>query len=55
MLAPFLAAQSARAVCDGLDMARKRAVLDALATVTLHPAGRGARVFDPATVVLTPR
>jgi site-specific DNA recombinase len=49
-LAPFTAAQNARAVWDSLDLARQRAVIDALATLTIHPAGRGARTFDPATV-----
>jgi site-specific DNA recombinase len=53
-LAPFAAAESAREVWDGLDTSRKRAVIAALTTVTIHPAGRGARRFDPATVVLTP-
>ena len=49
-LAPFAAAESARAVWDGLDGSRRRAVIDALCTVTVHPAGRGARTFDPETI-----
>jgi hypothetical protein len=49
-LGPFIAATSARQVWDSLDLARQRAVIDALATITIHPAGRGARAFDPATV-----
>jgi hypothetical protein len=49
-LAPFLAGQRAQAVWDSLDLARQRAVLRFLATVTVHPAGRGARTFDPETV-----
>ena len=49
-LAPFAAAGEARAVWEGLDVARRRAVIDALTPVILHPAGRGARVFDPGTV-----
>jgi hypothetical protein len=49
-LAPFAAAESAQTVWDSLDGARKRAVIDALAEVIINPAGRGARVFDPATV-----
>ncbi len=52
-LAPFAAGQAA-AVWEALDPARKRAVIGALATVTLHPAGRGARTFDPDTVTFTP-
>jgi DNA invertase Pin-like site-specific DNA recombinase len=53
-LAPFAAGESARKVWDSLDPARKRAVIAALATVTIHPAGRGARTFDPATVRVEP-
>jgi hypothetical protein len=50
VLAPIVAAESARAAWDGLDTSRRRAVVARLVTVTLHPAGRGARGFDPATV-----
>jgi site-specific DNA recombinase len=53
-LAPFAVGESARKVWDRLDNSRRRAVIAALCTVTLHPAGRGARVFDPATVTLDP-
>ena len=49
-LAPFTAGASARTVWDGLDDSRRRAVIDALCTVVVHPAGRGARIFDPATI-----
>ena len=55
VLRPFVAAESAQAIWDGLDPARQRAVIDALAAITLRPAGRGARVFDPATVSIEPR
>ena len=51
-LAPFAAGKAAAEVWDGLDRARKRAVIDALTPVIIHPAGRGARVFDPATVIM---
>ena len=53
-LAPFTAGESARKVWDRLDGSRRRAVIAALCTVTLHPAGRGARVFDPGTVTFDP-
>ena len=53
-LAPFAGASDARAVWDGLDRERRRAVIAALTVVTLHPAGRGARVFDPRTVTFDP-
>ena len=49
-LAPFAAGRAAAQVWDGLDRARKRAVIDALTPVIIYPAGRGARVFDPETV-----
>jgi site-specific DNA recombinase len=39
-------------VWDGLDTARKRAVIEALTPVIIHPAGRGARSFNPAAVVI---
>ena len=51
-LAPFAAAESARDVWDGLDTGRKRAVIEALTPVIIHPAGRGARSLNPATVVM---
>jgi DNA invertase Pin-like site-specific DNA recombinase len=52
-LAPFAAGESARAIWAGLDASRRRAVIDALCTVVVHPAGRGARTFDPETVEFT--
>jgi DNA invertase Pin-like site-specific DNA recombinase len=51
-LAPFAAAESASKVWDGLDRERRRAVIGALCEVTLRPAGRGARTFNPETVVI---
>ena len=53
-LGPFTFAEPTQTVWDGLDTSRKRAVIATLCTVTLHPAGRGSRVFNPATVELTP-
>lgn len=50
LLAELLSAVDVRATWDALAMDRQRAVIDTLATVRLHPPGRGARVFDPATV-----
>ncbi|MGH3160374.1 MAG: recombinase family protein [Streptosporangiaceae bacterium] len=49
-LAPFTRGQAARDVWDGLDLSRRREVIRALGTVTLHPAGRGARGFDAGKV-----
>lgn len=36
-----------------LDVDRRRAVVDALMTITLQPPGRGRRTFDPVTVAVT--
>lgn len=33
----------------------KRAVIDALCTVTLHPAPQGRKTFDPSSVIVEPR
>lgn len=54
-LSPFLAGKSARRVWDSLDQPRKRAVIRALCTVTLHPAVQGSRAFDPETVIIVPK
>ena len=45
-LVPFTRGQAAEAVWADLDLSRRREVIRALATVTLLPAGRGAREFD---------
>ena len=52
VLAPFAAGQRAAQVWDELDQPRQRGVIDALATITLHPAGRGARSFKAESVGL---
>jgi DNA invertase Pin-like site-specific DNA recombinase len=49
VLSPFAGGQAAQ-VWAGLDDAQRRAVIDALCVVTVHPAGRGARTFNPETV-----
>jgi DNA invertase Pin-like site-specific DNA recombinase len=54
-LAPFAAGRPAAEVWTGLDRARKRAVIDALTPVIIHPAGRGARSFNPDTVEMLGR
>jgi hypothetical protein len=58
VLAPFAADHDTAAVWDGLDLDRKRAVLAALMTITVHPAPKGRTrgwqpgqpYFDPASV-----
>jgi hypothetical protein len=50
-LTPFLNQRDRTAeVWAGLDLARQRVVVQTLCTVTLHPVGRRAHVFDPAKV-----
>lgn len=55
VLGPLAGVADVRAVWDGLDVDRRRAVVDALMTITLHSPGRGARTFDRATVQIIPR
>jgi site-specific DNA recombinase len=50
VLAPLVAAENAAQAWEALGTDRKRAVVGALMMVTLNPAGRGARSFDPETV-----
>jgi site-specific DNA recombinase len=54
-LSAFVTADDVRAVWDGLDVDRRRAVIAELCSVTIHPSGRGAKRFDPESVTLTPR
>jgi site-specific DNA recombinase len=53
VLADLLHADDVRAVWDDLPRDRQRAVIFTLAAVRLHPPGRGARTFDPASVEIT--
>ncbi len=53
ILTELLTSSDVQATWDGLPMDRQRAVIDALLTLRLHPPGRGARTFDPATVEIT--
>jgi len=55
VLGGLVGVKDVRAVWDGLDIDRRRAVIDALMSITLHSPGKGARVFDPATVLITPK
>jgi hypothetical protein len=42
------------AAWNSLDMDRRREVIECLASIVIHPAGRGRRSFDPSTVTVTP-
>jgi DNA invertase Pin-like site-specific DNA recombinase len=54
-LAEFRDAADPAAVWAALPLARRRAVLDLIATVTLLPAGRRGRGFDPDSIRIEPR
>jgi site-specific DNA recombinase len=53
-LMPLLSAQDSREVWEEMRADQRRAVVDALMTVTLHPAGQGVRAFrrDSVGIVL---
>jgi len=54
VLGPLIAASSAASAWEGLDLARKRAVIRTLMAITLLSPGRGTRrSFDPASVQIT--
>ena len=50
VLGPLVSATDVRAAWDALDVDRRRAAVDALMVVTLHPPGRGVRTFRPDSV-----
>jgi len=52
ILGALVSAVDVAAVWDGLGTARQRAVIHLLATVVIHPPGRGVRTFNPRTVVI---
>lgn len=52
VLGPLVGAADVRKAWDSLDVDRKRAVVDALCRVVIHPAGRGSRTFRPETVAI---
>lgn len=51
ILAPVITAGDVAAKWEMLGIDLKRAVVDTLMTVTLHPSGSGARTFDPGKVL----
>lgn len=55
LLGPLIGAENVAQAWENYDKGRKRLVVDALVTVTVWPPGRGARVFDPATVLVEPK
>jgi len=53
VLAELLAAVDVPVAWEALPFERKRAVIETLLRIRLMPPGRGARTFDPETVVMT--
>ena len=53
LLAALISAADVQAVWDALTLDRRRAVVDVLMTVTLHPGGTGRRTFDQTKVEIT--
>ena len=51
-LAPLMGAQDVAVAWEELSTDAQREVIATLVQVTVHPPGRGARVFDPATVTI---
>jgi hypothetical protein len=49
-LAPLLTSANVVEEWAMLDVDRKRTVIELLVEIAIHPAGRGARTFDPTTV-----
>lgn len=55
VLGPVVGAEDVAAAWEGLDVDRRRAVIDLLMTVRLLPPGRGTRTFRPETVDIEPK
>ena len=53
LLGPLVTADDVRDTWTALNLDRKRAVINTLMTVRLHPVGRGSRTFRPETVEIT--
>lgn len=53
-LAPLAGAQDVRKAWEGLSVARRRAIIDAIAVVTIHPV-RNKRKPEPEAVEVVPR
>jgi site-specific DNA recombinase len=54
-LGDLVAAEDVQQVWDSKSVSEKRAVIDLLMDVVIHPPGRGTRNFNPATVEITPK
>jgi hypothetical protein len=54
VLGPLIAADDVASAWAGLDVDRRRAVVEKLMTVTLLPPGKGRRTFREETVEISP-
>ncbi|MDQ0865732.1 recombinase family protein [Arthrobacter globiformis] len=54
-LGDLVAAENVQQVWDAKSVPEKRAVIDLLMDVVIHPPGRGTRNFNPATVEIAPK
>ena len=52
ILGPLIAADDVAAAWKSTPLARQRAIVDTLASVVLHPPGRGTRTFRPESVTI---
>lgn len=52
-LGPLIDAEDVLAAWQALDIHRQREVVRTLVDVVVYPPGRGAKIFDPATVMVT--
>ena len=55
VLGPLIEAEDPEPVWDAMDNDRRREVIKVMVDVTIYPAGRGARKFDPSTVEIIPK
>jgi len=55
ILGPLIQSDDIGAAWGVYSLDQQRAVIDALMTVTLGRPGRGARTFDPGTIIIEPK
>jgi DNA invertase Pin-like site-specific DNA recombinase len=55
VLADLIGVDDVAATWEGYSAERKRPVVDTLMSITLHSPGKGARIFNPDTVEVTPK
>ena len=48
-----IGATDVRKAYMGLDLGRRRTIVDALMTITINPVSRGSKIFDPDAIDVT--